>query len=104
MTWHPTLENIEDAAREADWPGWQRNRRDNREPSPRWRVLGSGRTLGHDWPGKAQGAPHPRVAPDGLNPFPATTPPSETPCPDGAAHSRQAIRRPAARLSRRHHP
>lgn len=104
MTWHPTLEDYDD-----DWRGWQRNQCDYRKPSPRWPVLGSGRcwcgqTLGHDWPAKAQGAPHPRAAPDGLNPLPApeTTQPSEIPCPRGTAHSRQAIRRPAAHLSRRH--
>ena len=39
--------------------------RDNREPSTRDRVLSAGgcwcdEPYGHDWPGKADGAPHPR--------------------------------------------
>lgn len=40
---------------------------DNREPSTRHDVLAGdgcwcGEPFGHDWPGKADGAPHPRGA------------------------------------------
>jgi hypothetical protein len=78
MAWHPGLDDIEASAYDADTcarKSWQRFR-DNREPSTRRLAPGAdgrcwcGDLLYHDWPGKADGAPHPRVAPDGLRPGP----------------------------------
>jgi hypothetical protein len=68
VTWHPALDDIEAGMYEADVRArfggarW----RDNREPSTRQTAIGCpgccwcGDRRGHDWPGKAGGAPHPR--------------------------------------------
>jgi hypothetical protein len=78
MAWHPALEDIEASAYGADIRARYSGHlfRDNREPSTRRLAPGAdgrcwcGALLWHDWPGKADGAPHPRVAPDGLLPTP----------------------------------
>ncbi len=62
MSWHPTLDDIE---RRPDGPQTRPKIRDNREPSTRRMAPGGpgcwcGETQGHDWPGKDDGAPHPR--------------------------------------------
>ena len=67
MTRLPTLDEAETAA----WADGENTRfssrqfRDNRELSTRQAVIGScncwcGELPGHSWPGKADGAPHPR--------------------------------------------
>lgn len=66
MAWHPALDDME---RRADDP-WSRPQsqfRDNRDPETAAREgrMGSGDCwcggpAGHDWPGKADGTPHPR--------------------------------------------
>ena len=75
MGWHPALDDIEASAGETDAharTAGRRRQRDNREPSTRRLAPGAagrcwcGDLLGHDWEGKRSGAPHPRVAPDGL--------------------------------------
>src|ERR1039457_1650309 len=75
MGWHPALDDVEASTSETDaraWTAWRRRQRDNREPSTRRLAPGAagrcwcGDLHGHDWPGKADGMPHPRVAPDGL--------------------------------------
>jgi hypothetical protein len=61
MAWHPTLESIE---RRPDGP--QTRPRPPGSKTPGLKTLGGqggcwcGETYGHDWAGKADGAPHPR--------------------------------------------
>lgn len=75
MTRYPQLEDIEDisAGRAAEAVRyWTGSRRDNRDPATRDEVLAErdrcwcGDPSGHGWSGKAEGAPHPRVLPEGL--------------------------------------
>lgn len=61
MAWYPTLDDME---RRPDGPATRRSSRDNREPSTRGLAIGSylcwcGLLPGHEWPGKADGLPHP---------------------------------------------
>lgn len=76
----PGLDDIENAA--GDWDAaaardWARASRDNREPATLGNVLHEpgrcwcGDPLHHDWPGKDDRAPHPRVLPEGLRRRPA---------------------------------
>ena len=69
MSWHPGLDRIEESAGQqcARSAGWlERSRADNREPSTLMGAIGSwtdcwcGERVGHDWPGKRDGDPHPR--------------------------------------------
>ena len=62
-----TLEQYDRSDDASPQARWARTlaRRDNREPSTRRIAPGGGRCwcgadYGHDWPGKAGGAPHPR--------------------------------------------
>lgn len=75
MTRYPTLEGIEDRAADTAAVAvryWTASKRDNRDPATRDAVLAEldrcwcGDPSGHGWPGKADGAPHPRVLPEGL--------------------------------------
>ena len=70
----PGLDGIESGAGEsgvAASRNWHLTRRGGRDPATRnGAIAGSGCWCGdlngHDWPGKADGAPHPRVLPEGL--------------------------------------
>jgi hypothetical protein len=75
----PGLDGIESGAGDSDVAAsrnWHLTRRDNRHPATRLGAI-SGRGCwcgdpnGHDWPGKDEGAPHPRVLPEGLRRSPA---------------------------------
>lgn len=63
-----TLDQYERSGDASPQARWERTlaRRDNREPSTRGTSLGGGggcwcgADFGHDWPGKADGVPHPR--------------------------------------------
>jgi hypothetical protein len=63
MSWHPTLDDIE---RRTDGPQDQPRRGGSKTPNlPLLGVAGGcwcGDLIGHDWPGKGDGAPHPREA------------------------------------------
>lgn len=72
------LDDIENAAGAADAARHRALRaRDNREPSTRGTAIAipgrcwCGDLYRHDWPGKADGAPHPQVLPEGLRHHPA---------------------------------
>lgn len=65
MAWHPTLDDIERMTQSPQ------RVRDNRDPSTLTaNALGvpgrcwCGLPCYHDWPGKAQGGPHPRISED----------------------------------------
>ena len=72
------LDDIENAAGAAGAARYRAlHARDNREPSTRSLPTGipgrcwCGDANRHDWPGKGDGAPHPRVLPEGLRRHPA---------------------------------
>jgi len=69
MSWHPTLDSIEGRA-EPRRPGWRRRVVQNPDAGlPVLSGLGCwcGARFGHDWTGKADGAPHPRDWPGRVN-------------------------------------
>lgn len=61
-----------DKSKDAAWEGRAARAVLLRDPPPHTRVLASpgcwcGERFGHDWPGKADGAPHPRDWPGRVN-------------------------------------